>query len=613
MSIYDFGFKSLFANINKTRGVTSEESEGVVESLDELTLTLDDSELIKLKKEYENTWRKSDAFNRVKTLGDKNERYWLGKQGEDNELIVEKKPYVENIIFEGLETFLPIATKKNPDPLVTSDNTPEMNTLGEKVTAMLTYIADKNNLKLLNQRATRHWSLRYVGVIKIGWDAEEDEIMYKDIRPECLILDPNASVVNGEYKGIFLGELKEDQARNMATRFPKKKDFITKFANGKMGSTITYIEWWTKEYLFCTLGDEVLSKHRNPHWNYGVEEKTVDEYGQEIVKATPGKNHFKTPKIPYGFLNVFSVGDSPVDKTSLIQQGINFQDLINERGRQLVKNIKGMNGGIAVSGLVFTKEQAAQVGEARREGRTIRVPTGDINTAIKTMDAVPLPDMVYQSMQDYRTRFLSIFGVSGSTPTSTEREDTVRGKIIMGDQDDSRIGGGVTNHIESMDSFVYNYTVQMMYVYYDEPHVASIIGPNAAGQYVTLQNSEFPVDRKLFVRVQEGSLIPKNELTSRNEAMDLWSQGAIDPITLNERLHDASPEETAFKLFQWQTNPAALFANMPQPQTGNLLAQKPGGADQPDIQAPPTSEPPVQQQAQATISQVPLSSVASAT
>lgn len=606
MSIYDFGFKSLFSNINKAKGVTTDQAEGLVQSFDELDLTLDDEELIALKKEYENTWKKSDAFNRVKSLGDKNERYWLGKQGEDNELVVEKKPYVENIIFEGLETFLPIATKKNPDALVTTDNTPEMSELGSKVTSMLSYIADKNNLKLLNQRAVRNWLIRYAGVIKIGWDAEEDEIMYKVIRTETLILDPNATITNGEYKGAYLGELKEDTARNLTLRFPKKKEYIKLLVNEKMGSTVSYTEWWTKEYLFCTLGDEVLSKHRNPHWNYGTEDKTVDEYGKEIISATPGKNHFKTPKIPYAFLSVFSTGDSPVDKTSLIQQGINFQDLINERGKQLVKNIRGMNGGTIVSGLVFNKEQAAQVGEASREGRTIRVPTGDINTAFKRDQIASLPPEVYQSMQDYRMRFLSIFGIAGSIPSSTEKEDTVRGKIIMGDQDDSRIGGGVTNHIESMDSYIYNYTVQMMYVYYDEPHIASIIGPNASGEYITLQNSEFPLDRKLFVRVQEGSLIPKNELTSRNEAMDLWAQKAIDPITLNERLHDATPEETAFKLFQWMTNPQALFANMQQPTLPANTNQPISGADQPDLNAPPTSEPPVNVQSQQVLKQVPM-------
>lgn len=609
MSRFDFGFKSLFADVNKTKAQAIEEQEGVIEELDELTLDLDDEELIKLKNEYEGSWNKSESRTRVKDDGDRNEKYWLGKQAPDDELNKERRPYVENIIFEGLETFLPIATKKNPEPLVKVDESPEMQVLASKTSSMLSYIADKNNLKLLTQQAVRHWSLRYVGVIKIGWDAIEDEVMYKVIRPTTLILDDNATITNGEYNGEYLGEAKEDTARNLMARFPKKKDFIKNFTKNKMGSIVKYREWWTREYYFCTLEDEVLFKSRNPHWNYGIEEATYDEYGTEIKKAMPGKNHFRAPKIPYAFLNVFSLGDSPVDRTTLISQIRNFQDLINERGKQLNKNIRSMNGGLIVSGQSFNKEQAAQVGDAWRDGRTVRVPVGDINTAAKKMDINTLPPEVYQSIQDYRSRALGIMGTSGSTPQSSEKEDTVRGKIILGNQDESRIGGGVTNYIEAMDAFIYNYTVQMMYVYYDEPHIASVVGPNSAAQFVQLQNTEFPQDRKIFVGVQEGSLIPKDELTQRNEAMDLWAQGAIDPITLNERLHDSDPEGTAYKLFLWQNNPMALFQNQMGAQQGMVQgtgAMPPTGGDGQGIVPPGNGIPPVVQESNQLIKSVPM-------
>ena len=53
--------------------------------------------------------------------GEENEKYWLGKQYEGP--VDEKaRPMVDNLIFESLETFLPRATKRNPEPLVTLDN-----------------------------------------------------------------------------------------------------------------------------------------------------------------------------------------------------------------------------------------------------------------------------------------------------------------------------------------------------------------------------------------------------------------------------------------------------------------------------------------------------------
>ena len=62
-----------------------------------------------------------------------------------------------------------------------------------------------------------------------------------------------------------------------------------------------------------------------------------------------------------------------------------------------------------------------------------------------------------------------------------------------------------------------------------------------------------------MVSVKEGSLVPTDSLTRRNEAIELWAAQALDPITLFDRLEFPSPRDTAKQLWLWQNAPDQLF------------------------------------------------------
>jgi len=120
MSLID-GFLSLGRGINTVRDKPQED--GAIEPfLPELELSMSDEELIELKREWEKQWQPySKAIAKIQ---DDNESYWLGQQYNASN---EGRPLVDNLIFESLETFLPIATRPKADPIVESDNT-ERNT-----------------------------------------------------------------------------------------------------------------------------------------------------------------------------------------------------------------------------------------------------------------------------------------------------------------------------------------------------------------------------------------------------------------------------------------------------------------------------------------------------
>lgn len=551
------GFFSLGQDINKVHS-TSEISDS--DLLPELTLEMDDKELIELKRDWMKQWAVFEPT--ILKMQEENENYWLGKQFTTSGEV----DTVDNLIFEALETFLPIATRPKADPLVESNNTEEGNALADKVRKMLAFKADELQYNLQLKQVARYWALYMLGAMKVGWSMKENDITCVPIRPQKLILDPSAPIVNGESTGYYIGELLEDMASDLVLRFPKQKELISEKVKGRMGTKVPYMMWSTDDYVFWTLDDDVLAKAKNPHWNYDQElpaEETIDEFGMPVMQpaeTVAGNNHFKNRKKPYIFLTIFNLGKRPHDDTNLVQQNIGLQNLVNKRLSQIDKNADNANGGMAVSGDSFTEEQAAKAAKAKRKGGVIWVPTGPVTNAVLELNGSPLPNFVYESLIDYRNELRNIFGTRGSTPQGTIGEDTVGGKQIIRGQDTDRIGGGISAYLEQFSDNVYNWFVQLMYVYYDEPHAASVLGAERAQEYIQLVNTDFT--SKLSIGVKEGSMIPHDPASQRGEALELWAQNGIDPITFFDRLEFPNPRESAKNLYLWMSDPVALFPDL---------------------------------------------------
>lgn len=585
------GFLGLSRDVNKVR--ETDTTEGVVSSLlPELELDMKEEELIDLSRAWQKEWEPYAKEIEKKQMD--NENYWMGSHfGADKD----NKKTVDNLIFEALETFLPIATRPKADPVVEADNTEMGNALADKVRKMLIYLADILSYNLKMKQVTRYWALYMLGVMKVGWSMKENDITCVPVRPQKLILDPKATIEEGEYKGYYIGEHLKDTASDLISRFPQKKQFIEEKVNGKLGTSLQYIQWCTDEYMFWTLEDEVLAKTKNPHWNYESEQPApMDEFGaiptdpttgQPQMVKVPGKNHFTTPQKPYVFLSIFNLGKQPHDETNLVQQNLRLQDLVNKRLEQIDRSADNANNGLALSGDAFTEDQAKKAANARRKGGAIWVPTGAISDAVQDLPGNPLPNFVYESLIDYRNEIRNIFGTRGSTPQGTQSEQTVRGKLIVKGQDSDRIGGGISIYMEQFSDRVFNHFVQLMYVYYDEPHMASVLGKERAKEYIQLSNADLGI--KLLVGVKEGSMIPQDPVNKRNEAIELWAAQGIDPITFFDRLEFPNPRESAKQLFLWKADPIQLFPELVQQQQmqqqQQMAAQQMAGQEQQKVEA----------------------------
>lgn len=559
MGILD-GFYGLGAKINKLVGTDSTDTEqGVVGSVTpELDLSMNDEDLIKLTSSWEREWSGSKVRAEWLEKANENEKYWLGKQFGRVEM-EQFRPLVDNIIFESLETFLPQATRRNPEAVVKPSAKFENDEIAieysKKVQKDLADLADELKLRLKIKRVARHWSIYLLGVGKPGWNLTTNKPTVQIIRAKKIILDPKATIDEDGYSGKYVGEYRKMEASTLVQIVPEKNKYIDDLVKGELGTDVQFIEWWTKEYVCWTLNDKVLLKKKNLHWNYDTEEtakESVDEFGNPTmipVPAVPGKNHFDEPKIPFIFLSIFNLGQQPVDNTSLISQNLSGQDLMNKRLKQIDRNADSMNNGMVVSeersGL--TKEQASKVSEALRRGGTVVIPTGDVNGAVARMSAPALPSDVYNQLVDTRNRIRERFGVTGLTAAGIKGEETVRGKILTRSVDTDRIGGGVTEYLEQFADDVYNWFVQLYYVYDEE--------------YKQLLTQEVP---KLIVSVKEGSLLPKDSLSEANQAIDLATAGLMSLLDLYKKLDDPNPEEKAANVWLQANAPQVLYANDPR-------------------------------------------------
>ncbi len=613
---------SIFSPFNKVGGANSVDGQGTPDELDEYESTMSDQDIIQLT----GTWKRDydGYFRDIKSSQDTSYDYWLGKQTKKviEDMLDSSRSVVDNKLFSALETFLPIATRANPEALVTTDPSVADQKLADLVRNALSYQADKQKLRMLLKAMVRDWALFRIGVMKVGWDFATGDIKTDVISPKRMIFDKDGYVAEGGiFTGEYIGERKKLTASVLIELFPKKKAFIEGKVGTKMATKLDVIEWWYKgSDWFYTLDDTVLGKYKNHLWNYDGTVEKMGPTGDPVTVEVQGQNHFETPRSPYIFLSIFSTRTQPHDDTSLFMQNLSIQDLINRRFRQIDDNANNTNNGLVVNG-VFSSEQASLASAALRKGGAIRVPgeTTDVRSAVMHLEAPGLDQSVHQTLVDARQELADIFGIAGSTPQGVEDTDTARGKILINQLDASRIGGGVTEYIEQVADTWYNWCTQIMYVHYDEPHYAASLGSLGAQELIQIRGSD--LQGKILITVKEGSLIPKDPMTRRNEAIDLWSANAIDPITFYQKLDYPDPHAAAEQLLIWQMiqkgalPPQVMFPDFPGAPMGQAVPQQMPGTGDSDVSSvngpdlgqpiPPASPTAIGEQSQQLLASVP--------
>lgn len=570
--------------------------EGVDEEPEDiLELPMDDEELLALSKEWQ---QKSDKYYPQIELRQKRNKTYLkgGQKNQTGDMPVVAK----NLLFEATATFVPAALAENPEPVVFSDNTPEGKVASNDLKTMLQYHADTLGLRQKLGVMVWQWGEYFIGCVKHGWKPLEDPITGQDVgdittelrRPQNLVLDPEGYVDEfGDFHG-WIGDRIEKKAEWFIEKYPKHKEYLTLKVNNKLGTLLTATEWWTDDYCFTTFQDVVLDKHKNEFFNYDPERP----------------NHFAAPKKPFTFLSVFSLQEEPYDFTNLIEQNIPNQERITERDDQITKNLASGNNAVAISGLSFSAETAAQAVQTFYDEGFLLVPDGNMEAVVR-IPASPLPAGILEAQQSDMESLRQVYGTSGLIP-SNEPDEAVRNNILDTEHDSSRIGGGVGDRLEITAKNIFNWWTQLYCVFYDEPHYGAVMGNAAAVEYVQLMMQN--MQRKFVVSVAPNSMKPRDESSQLNMAIQRWQEKAIDPISFMQEIDDPDPLESAKKLVMWTVNPM-LYLQTFFPEDAPAMAQgmAPQGGGDGSMQIDTTSEPGslAAPEASSALSNVPINSL----
>jgi len=528
-----------------------------------LTLDITDEELLELRKEWEKRYAPYEAD--IKKVFERNLESYIGKKKDGQWLYSDDAPIAANLQFEAEETFLAAALSKNPEPVVFSDNTPEGEELSKSVRTMLQFHADQLVLKRKLALMVRQWSIYQLGVIKHGWNSQVNDVVIENRKIQDFIFDPKGYVdAYGDYIG-YLGERVHVTAERLIELFPEHKTYISESVEGRMGTEVTYTEWWSADdkYTFVTYKEKVLDKHLNQYFKYPnpqtdpVTGGPMMDIRGELMFDQP-RNHFAAPKKPYTFLSVFSLQERPHDITSLIEQNIPNQNRISRRTEQIDYNTSAANNSYAFSEDNFNQETAKQAATARRKGNPILIPSGGpIDRAIMPLNGQDLPASVFSELEISKNDLRQSWGIQGITSQQPDEDLTARGQILNQQNDSSRIGGGIGAAIEQVADNVFNWITQLYYVFYDEKHFAAIVGNAKAVEYVTISNAQ--LNRQLIVSVSPDSMRPRDEITEINMAQALFDKGAIGPKTLLKMLSFPNPDEAAADGVLYKIDPMAYM------------------------------------------------------
>lgn len=549
-------------NTNKVGVGLNDNPEGVEsEKYDALEVSMTDDELLKLRDEYEKRYAPYEDI--LKPRVDKIRNSYLGRKS-NGQFLDADTTIASNLQFEAEETFLAAALSKNPEPVVYCDNTPEGNAIATAVKTMLQFHSDQLVLRRKLTLMTRQWSMDLLGVLKPGWNKRTGDVTLENRKIRDYIFDPNGFVdAYGDFSSWF-GERITITAEKLIEEFPKHKEYISEMCGGKLGTDVTYTEWWASdEYCFYTFKEKVLDKHKNQYFKY--EEEQVGMDGQPATDPVTGepmmskpRNHFAYPKKPGIFLSVYSLQEQPHDITSNTEQNMPQQNRITKRTEQIDYNISASNNGYAFSEENFNQETGKQAANARKVGNPILIPAGGpIDKAILSLPAQSLPNDVFTELETSKNDLRTSWGTQGITAQAADEDQTARGMILNQSHDTSRIGGGIGDAIEQVADNAFNWLVQLYQVFYDEAHFAVVMGNAKAVEYIELMAQD--MDRQVVVSVAPDSMKPKDDITQMNLAQALFDKGAIGPKTLLKMVDFPDVDEAAADGVLWKIDPMSYF------------------------------------------------------
>lgn len=610
----------------------------------ELDLELSDDELLDLIQ------RKIDEYNsyyteqHIEERSKKNVKYWKGQPDFSTKRGLPEKRYNNNIIHRDLATRIQNATSRMPDIVVMSpeqDTNPSVKEQSRTVEDWLCIRVDNDVTRRLAQSAVRDNHLKYRGIWKYRYDHFKKDAVIDRLRPEDVVLDSTARIPEDGYtvdNMEFIGEWIEESTASVIAKFPDSKQKIldelsreAKTNNKPQASKMRYLQSWARVHknsgdptivLVHSYKRILLSKGMNPY--YDDREPNIQEMGlipesvlhPEVAQVLPqlglqlpqppqtkpkNFNHFPFSRMPYSIFSGENIGDGPLDDTTVVEQSLPMQDIVNYRGDQITAINDWAIPKTATATTAMTDEKASNISRDPSEVITVKLEEGQsIDDAITTFSGEPANPALYDDLQQAISAIDSHFSTNPVTRGETVTQESGISKQISREGDLSAADDIAQTMVQRCVEEAANWLVQLAKIYFDEPMKATAPAPDRSMKTAAIARDMIPDNIQIVVKANA-----VDKMTLRNMSMNLVTSKGIDPYNLFLDLEYPNPKERAQQLVDFLNGPpsgyvkylADIGVNPAEPanQQSEQVDTPPSPA-QPAQPGVPAASPPLPQQ-----------------
>lgn len=501
------------------------------------------------------------------------EEFYIGNQVDSNRLDSSwQMEYVDNIMYRNLRQALRMTTDKLPDISgIPPKGDPLTRERARKIQQVLEIRILNENIKRMIRDGVRDDQMKFIGVIKVIWDAnsgENGDYHFRLLDPRQVSFDHTGRI---SYDGYSCDEIDtiyewvEDPVSVVVAKFPDKKEElfqklkIVRGTTGQMAAKIRYQEvhftWYDNggkrfEGVAWKYGNLILGKTKDPYYDWeGIQQKTneLNQDGKPKVK-TVFQNYFERPRKPYILFNYDNLGNSPIDDTSAFEQSMSLQKNINKRGRQINEIADNAVPKKVFSGSAITKEEARRVSNDPSEHIWMDIDQGTrVSDVFATIPAVPPSPVLFSDLVSNRQEIDSMFAThggtrgeqSGSNQSGLSKQITREGDVAISDD-------VVETTVVRVVTEMCGWALQMMKSQYNKEHDLHSIGKDGVVTSVSIDQTM--IDDGIGIQVRASTT---DKIRRRSEALDMANSGNTDPLSMFEDLDVPNPRERAERMIAW--------------------------------------------------------------
>lgn len=525
----------------------------------EIATSPDNVQIMMLKKHWlEQCQNYHDELMRVATVS---RMYYKGWQTNYEMLASYESHAVENRLFLADETMVPLVTSRIPDLQITPPKFEEASVaLAEKLEKVMDYLFHQTDLQHKSEISIRAISHNRYFVWHPFWNEEKGEIDFRYIPPDNCFFprfafnDLPYFIEMQEYTlPDLVAEFGEDAVDKV--QFGVDTGLLTKIfgffsASNDDSKRNKALVWavWTKNWCAYVGKNDVLRMEQNPTW------RTAGRDGVELTTLEEQKkiNHFNYPQIPYIIGTIYEDGGQTVGITSLYEQGIPMQDVINKTIRYYVDYMEEVGDPIwLVDSSVMDRDESDQI--TSEAGR--KYWGNGIADERKFRRAKPpeMPAYIPNMLATAQNSFDNIYGSHSSTRGEDSKNPTL-GQDVLQKQADTGRTDILARVLGRAINALGDWYIQYMMLKYDETRDIPVLDNADEFNFVKDFSNEM-IEKGVKFQTKPGTTLPDDKAT-RAELFLKLSQTApvgMRPRDLYKALGLNDPQGLEDDLIKWQS------------------------------------------------------------